>query len=223
MGGWSITRGSLTRPSPSGKTKLTPLYFGLGTQTAGWRFENFQHPIPNFQAALGVGSWRLGAHVLTSDPRGSRLTTHVEQPLRVREKSDRELQLRIGLHQVLTRRFDAEEVEIDLIANHRADELLILLPAVRVDLHFRLLDEIAELRDHRVGHLESGRQLTHRRRRRHRDARVALAREALRVDVEQLPRVERAPEPRRVEPFDRSIKTAIGFDAAAAVDLAARV
>src|SRR5688572_23146000 len=27
---------SLTRPSPSGKAKVTPQYFGLGTQKAGW-------------------------------------------------------------------------------------------------------------------------------------------------------------------------------------------
>ena len=56
-----------------------------------------------------------------------------------------------------------------------------------------------------------------------RDARVALAREPLRVGGEQVARVERAAEPRRVEALDRAVEAAIGLDAAAAVHLAAAV
>ena len=64
------------------------------------------------------------------------------------------LQLRILPGKVLPRDFDAKEIDIDLEADHRPDELLILLPGRFVDSQPGLLHVVPELGDHRVGDLE---------------------------------------------------------------------
>src|ERR1041384_2169751 len=111
----------LARPSHCGKGLNTPQYFGLGAQGGMWCFGKSQ--IPRSKSQVGV--WDLGFGIwdfLSSGALRVRDLAHVEQTLRVREQRHRELQLRIALHQAFARGLDAEQIEIDLVADHRLDE-----------------------------------------------------------------------------------------------------
>src|SRR5688500_9772722 len=108
---------NLTRPSHCGKAKLTPLYFGLGTQTAGMVSLGGQRP-----PGLPCGA-----------PLRSGLA-HLEKLLCFRKERQRELQLRVAGRQVAARRLDAEQIDVDFVPQHRSDELDVLLPRILVDL-----------------------------------------------------------------------------------------
>ena len=93
--------------------------------------------------------------------------------------------------QVLVRRGDSEEIDVDLAVDHRLDELEIGGPRGLVERNRRLLHELLELGQHLVIHLEVGGQFA-RLSTASRDASVALARELLRVGVEEIARRDRA-------------------------------
>ena len=57
------------------------------------------------------------------------------------------------------RDFDAEQIDIDLEANHRPNKRQVLLPRRFVDGDPGFLDVILELGHHRIGDLEIFRQL----------------------------------------------------------------
>src|SRR6476646_2757997 len=114
---------------------------------------------------------------------------------------------------------DAEKCAIDFVADHRLDEVEILLERILVDANAIGFQLLAEIVDHRVvdeevrlDRLAPGRRLL--------DARVALDVETCRETTEHAAVVgipQRAAEARGVESFDRTRDAPIGFDTAAAV------
>src|SRR5690349_15201477 len=144
------------------------------------------------------------------------------QALGLAEEAERVLRLRIVGDEVPAGVLGREERRVDLVADHRPDELAVLRPALGVERDARLVgDERLEVLEHRVLDLEVARDeaaiLAAG------DARVALRREALREVGEHLAAVQQATEARRVEALDRADHAAIRLDAAAAVDRAAAV
>src|SRR6266446_7804131 len=97
--------------------------------------------------------------------------------------SERELQLRIVLREVPPRLRDAEQIQVDLVAKHRAQELLVLRPRRFIDLDAHLLEELLELLHHRIIDHEIGTELAGRAIEAARDPRIAPSRETLRKAV----------------------------------------
>ena len=166
---------SLTTPSHCGKAKVTPLYFGLGAQMAGWCYVELQRSNPRSRtAALGVGSWSWTRRLSI---RRRPAQADREQLLGLRKQRQGELQLRVDScadsGTPRPRRTDRHRSPCD----HRPDEGQVLLPGGLVPLDRRLLHESLNSATIASVIVEVGRQLDAARRA-GRDARVALAGES---------------------------------------------
>src|ERR1700741_406947 len=91
---------------------------------------------------LGCGIW---VFLSRSPPRCRRLTAHLEQLLRLGKLCQRELELRVALREVQERGRDAKHIGVDLAANHRLDEVLVLLPRRLIPLDGLLHRHLFEL------------------------------------------------------------------------------
>ena len=163
---------------------------------------------------------------LAGDARGRRRTWRLmfEEALRLGKSPSANCSWGSTSTRSLRAGLDAEQVQVDLVADHRLDERRGPSASRPRRSSPSTARRVAGTRPpSRRSTSKPGASSRNGRRRRQRDPRVAPAREALGVDVEQLPRVERAAEPRRVEALDRPVEAPVGLDAAAAVDLAARV
>src|SRR5688572_32645686 len=106
--------------------------------------------------------------------------------------------------------------------NHGLDELEVLLPRRFVEDDWTLLHQRLELGEHLRGHFVARIQLANLAARSC-NARIAAACKLLCEVVKQSARGNRAAEARRIETIRRSVKSAIGLDAASAVHLTPRV
>src|SRR5688500_9797517 len=137
------------------------------------------------------------------------------------EQRLREGGLRILSDEVAARFFDPEQVHVDLVPNHRADEGLILLEGLIVHADALGDDVVPEVGQHLVGHREAAPDvlpLAAAAR-----ARVACGFELFGEADEQAAAHEHATEACRIEALDWAGEESIGLDAATAVDLASRV
>src|SRR5262252_1203250 len=150
------------------------------------------------------------------------VAAQLDELLRFAEHRQRLLRLRVCRDQVAARFRDAEHRVVDLEADHRADEVDVLLERVLVDPNTIRFHLLAEVGHHRVVddevrlHGLAARRLL-------RDARVALGGVLLRVVGELRARVEHAAEASGIEALERPRHARVRLDAAAAVDRPARI
>src|SRR5688572_8535091 len=134
---------------------------------AGWCYLKSQSPNPRSQSPnpligiwdLGFGIWDLAILSRRRPAPGGRALC-LEQLLGLRELRQRKLELRIGLREIFVRGGHAEEIDVDLLLDHRFGKRQVLLPGSLVPLDRRLLRERLELGNQRVGHDEIRRQRT---------------------------------------------------------------
>src|SRR5438874_7636704 len=140
----------------------------------------------------------------------------------VAELRQRELRLRIFHYEILLRFTDAEQRDVDLVMDHRLDELGILREGLFVDPDLLGLQEVLEIGEHRVVDDEPAGEALLALRRRAQPG-VAFRREPLRIILERGVSDQPATKARGVETVYRADKKLVRLDAAAAVNLAARI